>query len=124
MSSLDPDDASQTLLLDSNSMRLPEVGQKLKISSSTESMDVLRLVSSILQIGDAMNLQFRANRFGTHALNLAIEDERGIISGRSIIVSVYRDPMFYVKTMGAKALGYIGAALSFIGIGLGAIMGI
>jgi hypothetical protein len=124
MSSLDPDDASQTLLLDSSSIDIPEIGQNLKISSSTDPMDVLRLVSSILQVGDALNLQFRPNRFGTHVLNISVEDEDGIISGRSIVVSVYRDPMFYVKTMGARALGYIGAALSFIGIGLGAIFGI
>ncbi len=124
MSSLDPDDASQTLMLDAGSIKLPLVGQKLMISSSTDSIDVLRLVSSILQVGDAMNLQFRPNRFGTHVLNVSVEDERGIISGRSIVVSVYRDPMFYLKTMGAKALGYIGAAISFIGIGLGALFGI
>ncbi|MHA1993137.1 MAG: hypothetical protein ACW97Z_01185 [Candidatus Hodarchaeales archaeon] len=124
MSSLDPDDASQTLLLDSNSIKLPEVGQRLHLSSSTESIDVLRLVSSILQVGDTMNLQFRPNRFGTHVLNISVEDERGIISGRSIVVSVYRDPTFYIKTMGAKALGYVGAAISFIGIGLGALIGI
>ncbi len=123
MSSLDPDDASQTILLDSGSIKLPEEGEKLSISSSTESMDVLRLVTSILQIGDALNLQFRPNRFGTHVLNISVEDEQGMISGRSIVVSVYRDPMFYIKTMGAKALGYIGAAVSFIGIGLGAIIG-
>ena len=121
MSSLDPDDASQTLLLDSSSIKLPEVEQSLNISSSTESMDVLRLVSSILQVGDAMNLQFRPNRFGTHVLNISVEDEEGIISGRSIVVSVQRDLMFYAKTMGAKALGYAGAAISFIGIGLGAL---
>jgi hypothetical protein len=124
MSSLDPDDASQTILLDSSSIRLPEEGEKLLISSSTASVDVLRLVSSILQIGDSMNLQFRPNRFGTHVLNISVEDEQGIISGRSIVVSVYRDPMYYVKTMGAKVLGYVGAAVSFIGIGLGAIIGI
>ncbi len=124
MSSLDPDDASQTLSLDSSSIKLPEHGQSLKISSSTESMDVLRLVSSILQVGDAVNLQFRPNRFGTHVLNISVEDQEGIISGRSIVVSVQRDLKFYVKTMGAKALGYVGAALSFIGIGLGALFGI
>ena len=124
MSSLDPDDASQTILLDSSSIKLPEEGEKMLISSSTASIDVLRLVSSLLQIGDAMNLQFRPNRFGTHVLNISVEDEQGIISGRSIVVSVYRDPMFYMKTMGAKALGYVGAALSFIGIGLGALIGI
>jgi hypothetical protein len=123
MSSLDPDDVSQTILLDSSSIKLPAPGKKLMISSSTESMDVLRLVSSILQIGDAMNLQFRANRFGTHVLNISVGDENGIISGRSVVVSVYRDPMYYIKTMGAKALGYVGAALSFIGIGLGALIG-
>ena len=87
-------------------------------------MDVLRLVSSILQVGDAVNLQFRPNRFGTHVLNISVEDQEGIISGRSIVISVQRDLKFYVKTMGAKALGYVGAALSFIGIGLGALFGI
>jgi hypothetical protein len=32
--------------------------------------------------------------------------------------------MFYLKTMGAKALGYVGAAVSFIGIGLGSLSGL
>jgi hypothetical protein len=124
MSSLDPDDSSLSILLDSGTITIPEEGAKLKISSSTDSTDVLRLVSSILQVGDAINLQFRPNRFGTHVLNISLEDEKGIISGRSIVISVYRDPMYYMKTMGAKALGYVGAALSFIGIGLGALIGI
>jgi hypothetical protein len=82
-------------------------------------------VSSILQVGDAINLQFRPNRFGTHVLNISIEDdEQGVISGRSIVVSVQRDLMFFVKTVGAKALGYIGAAISFIGISLGSFAGL
>ena len=72
-----------------------------------------------------MNLQFRANRFGTHVLNISIaDDEKGIISGRSVVITVYRDIKYYAKTMGAKALGYIGAAVSFIGIGIGSLAGL
>ncbi len=123
--SLDPDDASQGLLLDSSSLNLPNVELKLKLSSSTEPIDVLRLVSEILQVGDALNLQFRPNRFGTHVLNLSIEDpQEGILAGRSIVINVYRDLNYYVKSIGAKALGYAGAALSFVGIGLGSLAGL
>lgn len=125
MSGLDPDDASQTLLLDSNEILIPASDQSLKFSSSSDPIDVLRLVSSILQVGDAINLQFRPNRFGTHVLNISVEDDdHGVISGRSIVISVQRDLRFFVKTMGAKALGYVGAAISFIGIGLGSISGL
>lgn len=75
-------------------------------------------------MGDAINLQFRPNRTGTHVLNISVEDDEGIIQGRSIVISVQRDLMFYLKTMGAKALGYAGAAVSFIGIGLGSFAGL
>lgn len=122
MTSLDPDDASQKILLDPSNIKLPENIDTLEISASTEQYDVLRIVSAILQVGDAINLQFRPNRFGTHVLNVSIEDEEGVIAGRSIVVSVQRDLMFYLKTVGAKALGYVGAAISFIGIGLGSFI--
>ena len=125
MSSLDPDDTSQTLVLDPNKIILPPLGQKLEFSSSTDVFDVLRLVSAILQVGDTLNLQFRPNRFGTHVLNFSLEDEiQGVISGRSIVISVQRDLKYYAKTVGAKLLGYIGAAVSFIGIGLGSFVGL
>jgi hypothetical protein len=32
--------------------------------------------------------------------------------------------MFFIKTVGAKALGYAGAAISFIGISLGSFAGL
>ena len=124
MGGLDPDDASQTLLLDPSNIKLPVTDQKLKFSSSSNPIDLLRLVSSILQVGDAINLQFRPNRTGTHVLNISVEDNKGIIAGRSIVISVQRDLKFYLKTVGAKALGYAGAAVSFIGIGLGSFAGL
>ncbi len=125
MSSLDPDDTSQTLLLDPNEIILPPLDQNLKFSSSKDTFDILTLVSAILQVGDTLNLQFRPNRFGTHVLNVSLEDDiQGVISGRSVVVSVYRDPKYYAKTVGAKLLGYVGAAVSFIGIGLGSFVGL
>lgn len=125
MTSLDPDDASQLLLLDKSNIEFPSEDAQLEFSSSKSPIDMLRLVSAILQVGDAMNLQFRANRFGTHVLNISIaDDEKGIISGRSVVISVYRDLRYYLKTVGAKALGYIGAAVSFIGIGIGSLAGL
>ncbi len=125
MTSLDPDDASQLLLLDKSNIEFPSEDTPLEFSSSKSPIDMLRLVSAILQVGDAMNLQFRANRFGTHVLNISIaDDEKGIISGRSVVITVYRDIKYYAKTVGAKALGYIGAAVSFIGIGIGSLAGL
>ena len=122
MSSLDPDDASQLLLLDVGQIKLPPKDTEIEFSSVAEPIDVLRLVSSILQVGDALNLQFRPNRFGTHVLNISIEDpEMGIIAGRSVVIEVSRDLRYYAKTVGAKAVGYAGAALSFIGIGMGSL---
>ncbi|MFX1282657.1 MAG: hypothetical protein ACFFB5_03345 [Promethearchaeota archaeon] len=123
MSSLDPDDASQILLLDEGKIYLPPEGSVLEFSSTTALIDTLRLVSDILQVGDAINLQFRPNRNGTHVLNIFVEDpERGIITGRSVVVEVHRDLRFYAKTLGAKALGYIGAAVSLIGISMGSLV--
>ncbi|NHJ01027.1 MAG: hypothetical protein EAX86_02745 [Candidatus Heimdallarchaeota archaeon] len=125
MSSLDPDDASQSLLLDTGDLFIPRTENEIKFSSSEDPVDIIRLVSSILQIGDALALQFRPNRFGTHVLNISIGNEEiGIITGKSVVIDVHRDIQFYVKTFGAKALGYIGAALSFIGIGLGSFVGL
>ncbi len=125
MSSLDPDDASQTLLLDQSNIVFPSNDTVLEFSSSKSPVDVLKLVSAILQVGDALNLQFRPNRFGTHVLNISVADpENGIISGRSVVVDVSRDIRYYMKTVGAKALGYAGAAISFIGIGLGSLIGL
>lgn len=123
MSSLDPDDASQMLLLDTGELELPPQGTTLKFSSSTEPIDILRLVSSIFQVGDVLNLQFRPNRSGTHVLNISIEDpDRGIITGRSVVIDVSRDLRYFAKTVGAKVLGYAGAAISFIGIGMGSLV--
>ncbi len=125
MSSLDPDDASQTLLLDEGRISLPPEGSVLEFSSTTVPIDILRLVSDILQVGDAINLQFRPNRFGTHVLNISVdESDRGIIIGRSVVIEVHRDIAYYAKSVGAKALGYAGAALSFIGIGMGSLVGL
>jgi len=125
MSSLDPDDASQMLTLDIGKLTLPTKDTHLEFSSTTEPFDVLRLVSAILQVGDALNLLFRPNRFGTHVLNISVDDpEKGILVGRSVVIDVHRDLRYYVKTMGGKFVGYVGAALSFIGIGLGGLAGI
>ncbi|MHA2226334.1 MAG: hypothetical protein ACXAC8_14085 [Candidatus Hodarchaeales archaeon] len=125
MSSLDPDDASQLLLLDMGELNIPKQDTHLEFSSTSDPIDVLRLVSGILQIGDAINLQFRPNRFGTHVLNISLDDpETGLIGGRSVVIEVHRDLNYYVKTLGAKALGYAGAAISMIGIGLGSLIGL
>lgn len=125
MSSLDPDDASQSLKLDVGKLMIPPKEIHLDFSSSIEPVDVLRLVSGILQIGDAMTLQFRPNRFGTHVLNISIDEaEQGIIAGSSIVLNVHRDLNYYVRTLGAKIVGYVGAVISFIGIGLGSLTGI
>lgn len=125
MSSLDPDDASQMLLLDVGELTLPPKGTTLDFSSTTEPIDLLRLVSAILQVGDTINLQFRPNRFGTHVLNISIEDpDKGIITGRSVVVEVHRDLTYYAKTVGAKALGYVGVAVSLIGISMGSLVGL
>ena len=125
MSSLDPDDASQILLLDIGNLELPPKDTILDFSSSTEPIDVLRLVSSILQVGDVLNLQFRPNRSGTHVLNISINDpDRGIITGKSVVIEVRRDLRYFLKTVGAKVLGYAGAAISFIGIGMGSLVGL
>jgi hypothetical protein len=125
MSSLDPDDASQMLTLDTGKFTFPSKDTHLEFSSTTEPFDILRLVSAILQVGDALNFQFRPNRFGTHVLNISIDDpDLGILVGRSIVIDVHRDLRYYVKTMGGKVIGYLGAALSFIGIGLGGLAGI
>ncbi len=125
MSSLDPDDASQILLLDIGKLELPPKDTIIEFSSSTEPIDVLRLVSSILQVGDVLNLQFRPNRSGTHVLNISINDpDRGIIAGKSVVIEVRRDLRYFAKTVGAKVLGYAGAAISFIGIGMGSLVGL
>ena len=125
MSSLDPDDASQMLLLDIGELELPPKDIILKFSSSTEPIDVLRIVSSILQVGDVLNLQFRPNRSGTHVLNISIDDpEIGIITGRSVVIDVSRDLRYFLKTVGGKVLGYAGAAVSLIGISMGSLVGL
>jgi hypothetical protein len=122
MSSLDPDDASQDLLLDEGSLIIPPAGTHLKFSSTAEPLDALRLVSGILQVGDAISLQFRPNRHGTHVVNVVLSTEsEGILSGKSVVITVHRDLVHYFKVLGAKMIGYAGAALSFIGIGLGSL---
>lgn len=121
MSSLDPDDPSQVITLDKSELKLPE-NSVIKFHNS-ESVDVLNLVSAIMQIGDTISFQFRPNRNGTHIMNLSISnDEKGLIDGRSMVIDVKRDIKYYAKTMGAKVLSYVGAALSFIGISMGSLM--
>ncbi|MFW9854206.1 MAG: hypothetical protein ACFFFG_04070 [Candidatus Thorarchaeota archaeon] len=125
MSSLDPDDASQTLLLDEGTLEIPSTDTHLEFTSTTEPVDVLGLVSGILQVGDAISLQFRPNRHGTHVVNVAMSTEtEGILSGKSVVITVHRDLVHYFKVLGAKLIGYVGAALSFIGISLGSLSSI
>lgn len=90
--------------------------------SSTDTTDILTLLTQILQVGDAVWFSFERRAFRNHLFNIFLtENESGIYS-KTTSVTVSRDKMFYINEYGgrASALGgvvvpIVSFILSFVG---------
>ncbi|MFX1515748.1 MAG: hypothetical protein ACFFC6_05520 [Promethearchaeota archaeon] len=91
--------------------------------SSTDSTDILSLLSQILQVGDAVWFSFERRDFKNHLFNISLTEKESGVYSRTTSVTVSRDKMFYVNEYGgrASALGgvivpVVSFILSFIGL--------
>ncbi|MFX1534571.1 MAG: hypothetical protein ACFFDI_10150 [Promethearchaeota archaeon] len=107
--SMDPDKfVCHRELDEADDMEIPL--EKLPFASE-EGLDVLDLVTRILQVGDAFWFQFRPNRFGFHPVNLEIYEENHQIAAKSLSVMVKIDFRYLAKTYGGRLAALIGAAV-------------
>lgn len=91
----------------------------LEFTSETD-LDIVGLLSRILQIGDAVWFQVYRSRVGKHVFRISLEEpDHGVVYGTSLTVSVIRDLAFYARTYAGRVSALVGIALPFLGLGLG-----
>ncbi len=94
--------------------RLDILSDKLEISQDTGE-DVLRVLSRILQVGDAYWLQFLPRTYGETIINVSVNEEgKGQIFGQTNVISLKRDVRFFTKTYGGR-VGILGGLLAPLG---------
>lgn len=122
--SIDPESFEYELYLDTYTKEAEIKADKLPFLS-TDKNDAITAASELLQIGDALWLQFKPNRLGTHVINVSIEEPgKGVISGETIYIDVKRDLNYLLKTYGSKIGTYAGAAISAIGLSFGSLLSV
>lgn len=110
--SIEPESFEYELYLDTYTKEAEIKADKLPFLA-TDKNDAITAASELLQIGDAIWLQFKPNRLGTHVLNISIEEPgKGVISGETVYIDVKRDLNYLLKTYGSKIGTYAGAAIS------------
>ncbi|MFW9915198.1 MAG: hypothetical protein ACFFGZ_06260 [Candidatus Thorarchaeota archaeon] len=88
--------------------------------SSSEGLDVVGLLSQILQIGDAVWFQVYRSRIGKHIFRVSLEEPgQGAVYGSSLTVSIVRDLGFYARAYGGRLSALAGIALPFLGAFVG-----
>ncbi|MFX0087393.1 MAG: hypothetical protein ACFFAU_17215 [Candidatus Hodarchaeota archaeon] len=79
---------------------------------SNGSIDILGILSRILQIGDAVWFTFERKSYKSHLFHLSIsEGDKGSIFGETVSINVTRDLMFYIRTYGGKLSAISGLIL-------------
>lgn len=122
---IDPHFLKHKLLLDESRGAGVEEDELPIISPAKSGQnDVLGELSDILQVGDAVQLQFRPNRFGTHVFNLSLEEGEATRWGKVVNVEVRRDLKWYTTKVGPKVGTYLGTAFSLLGMVGGSILGL
>lgn len=91
--------------------------------SSSDTTDILTLLSQILQVGDAVWFSFERRAFKNHLFNIFLTENNSGIYSKTTSVTVSRDKMFYINEYGGRvsALGgvvvpVVSFILSFIGL--------
>jgi hypothetical protein len=83
---------------------------------SDQQMDIVGLVSTILQVGDAVWFQIYKSRFGYHIYNIRVEEEeKGSVFGSSMKIQLSRDLLFYAQQYGGKLSALGGAIVPVFG---------
>jgi hypothetical protein len=83
---------------------------------SDQKMDIVGLVSTILQVGDAVWFQIYKSRFGYHIYNIRVEEEgKGSVFGSSMKIQLARDLLYYVQQYGGKISALGGAIVPVVG---------
>ncbi|MCY3414670.1 MAG: hypothetical protein INQ03_23675 [Candidatus Heimdallarchaeota archaeon] len=77
--------------------------------------DILSLLSTILQVGDAIWFRFKPNGFGFKVVTIQAEEEvSGMVMGRSIEMKFTKSISWYVKTFAPKLSALGGIALPVV----------
>ena len=91
--------------------------------SSSDTTDILTLLSQILQMGDAVWFSFERRAFKNYLFNIFLTENKSGIYSQTTSVTVSRDKMFYITEYGGKTSALGGVAipvvsfiLSFIGL--------
>jgi hypothetical protein len=83
---------------------------------SDQQTDIVGVVSSILQVGDAVWFQIYKSRFGYHIYNIRVEEEgKGSVFGSSMKIQLARDLLFYFQQYGGKLSALGGAIIPVVG---------
>ncbi|MHA1940588.1 MAG: hypothetical protein ACW97P_02545 [Candidatus Hodarchaeales archaeon] len=86
-----------------------------KISfTSSETTDILTLLSQILQVGDAVWFSFERRAFKNHLFNVFLTEENSGIYSKTTSVTVSRDFMFYISEYGGRASALGGVVVPVI----------
>ncbi len=91
-----------------------QVYSSLKFSSENE-VDILTVLSKILQIGDAAWFSFTRNTFAKHLFSISIQEEGSCIYSRALTINVARDIKFYITEYGGRISALGGLAAPAIG---------
>ena len=85
--------------------------------SSSNTTDILTLLSQILQVGDAVWFSFERKAFKSHLFNISLTENNSGIYSKTTSVTVSRDKMFYINEYGGRVStlgGVIVPVVSFI----------
>ncbi len=95
-----------SLLLDESASLGIEDKKELPLHSADE-LDILEVLTKILQVGDAYWLQIKPKAYGDTIISVSVSENNHKIAGTNQIVKLNRDLAFIVKSYGSK--------LSFLG---------
>ena len=106
-----PHQQTIAITLDPQTDTFPESAPPL--ISATE-VDVLTLLTNILQVGDAVWFRFKPSGFGFKVITVQAEEEGGKAFGKSLEMKFTKSISFYVKAYLPKISGLAGVALPAI----------
>ena len=82
--------------------------------SSSETTDILTLLSQILQVGDAVWFSFERSEFKNHLFNISLTENKSGIYAQTTSVTVSRDFTFYISEYGGRASALSGVVVPVV----------
>jgi hypothetical protein len=82
--------------------------------SSSETTDILTLLSQILQVGDAVWFSFERSEFKNHLFNIFLTENNSGIYAKTTSVTVSRDFTFYISEYGGRASALSGVVVPVV----------